>query len=222
VVQLHGKESRSATSSEQSARDGCSVSQQETSVLRHRAAFTDMKRSVNRSGVVSGCRSRNHRWRVERIRTAGAKRPETLSDTPRLRYAAFSAALAGCALVATQLGAMPQQSGVQRLSDLPSEPRALLFDPLLADLEERTFRFFWTPQTRRTASFPTATDPVIRQHRCSWLCTHRLSRRRGARLYHTCASGAACAGHAALPCTCTDPARVLLSLPRHENRRASQ
>ena len=38
---------------------------------------------------------------------------------------------------------MPQHSGVPRPNDVLSQPAALLFDPLLADLEERTFRFFW-------------------------------------------------------------------------------
>jgi len=57
-------------------------------------------------------------------------------------------------MVATQLGAMPQQSGAQRLSDLPSEPRAVLFDPLLADLEERTFRFFWDTANPKNGLVP--------------------------------------------------------------------
>jgi len=49
---------------------------------------------------------------------------------------------------------MPQQSGVQRLNDVLGQPPALLFDPLLADLEERTFRFFWDTANPKNGLVP--------------------------------------------------------------------
>jgi hypothetical protein len=66
LVQFHGQNTRPRAASEQSARDGCSVSLQETSALEAGAAFTDVKRRVNCSGVVTLCRHPKHRWHVER------------------------------------------------------------------------------------------------------------------------------------------------------------
>jgi hypothetical protein len=49
---------------------------------------------------------------------------------------------------------MPQQSGVQRQNDVLSQPPTLLFDPLLADLEQRTFRFFWDTANPKNGLVP--------------------------------------------------------------------
>jgi hypothetical protein len=65
-----------------------------------------------------------------------------------------AAAFGGSEVIANQLGAMPQQSGGQRLDDGLIQPPALLFDPLLADLEERTFRFFWDTANPRNGLVP--------------------------------------------------------------------
>ena len=93
-------------------------------------------------------------WRG--IHTTAAKRGKTRADLPPLRRIVLSVALAGCALILSSaaalgesdrvgtlpggvrpLGAAPQPSGALK------EPQTVLFDPFLADLEERTFRFFW-------------------------------------------------------------------------------
>jgi hypothetical protein len=165
LVQLHGQESRPSAASEQSARDGCSVSQPETSVRAH-AAFTDMKRPVNRPGVVSACHRPKHWWHVERYSHRRSQRAETLTDMFPLRHAAFSVALAGCPLIlsaaafgdseivgtraraVSRVGAAPQPSGALR------EPQAVLFDPFLADVEERTFRFFWETANPKNGLVP--------------------------------------------------------------------
>jgi len=62
LVQPHGEETKSATSSEQSARDGCSVSQQETSA---RAVFAPPVTSVRCLTVIENYRSELI-WRVMR------------------------------------------------------------------------------------------------------------------------------------------------------------
>ena len=103
LVQLHGQEARPDAASEQSARDGCSVSLQETSAREGRAAFTDVKRRVNRSGVVMRCGRPRDRWhanyRSEPLREPGvlfalnAKlTTNTVSDTTTSNAAVETAA----------------------------------------------------------------------------------------------------------------------------------
>src|SRR6266853_5976007 len=225
LVQLHGWESRSAISSEQSARDGCSVSQQETSLcdtaprsltgnalstvqalFQGAAAGTISQAARDSVGHASAETRRflsGSRWLCTDLVFGGRFRRLGINRYPPWRNATTERCAAAKRRARSTSGAA--------LRSVTRGSRGA-YVPLLLGHRK--------PEERpRSRPLP---DAVIRQHRCSWLCTHRLSRRRGARLYHTCASGAACAGHAALPCTCTDPAGVLLSLPRHENRGASQ
>ena len=137
--------------------------------LRHRAAFTDMKRPVNRSGVVSGCRSRNHRWRVERDshRWSQAARDcigHTSAETRRF--------LSGSRWLCTDLvlGGRFRRLGNDRYP-AQCHNRAVCSGQATCSVNRRRcssirysrisrsvrFASSGTPQTRRTASFPTAT-----------------------------------------------------------------
>jgi hypothetical protein len=104
-------------------------------------------------------------WRG--VRTTADKRGKTHLDLPPLRRVLLSVVLAGYALILSsaaafgesdrvgtlpggvrQLGAVPQPNGA------PREPQAVLFDPFLADLEERTFRFFWETASPKNGLVP--------------------------------------------------------------------
>jgi hypothetical protein len=104
-------------------------------------------------------------WRGMRI--TADKRGKTRATHPPLRRVLTSVALAGCALIVSSAvvfgesdragavpGGLPAFGIAPRSSGALAEPQAALFDPFLADLEERTFRFFWESANHKNGLVP--------------------------------------------------------------------
>jgi hypothetical protein len=116
--------------------------------------------------LLCGAASRNIGGMWRGIRTTAATRGNTRAGLPPLARIARSVALVCYALILSsaavgesdmrgtltggvpRLGAAPQPSGVLE------ESQAVLFDPFLAALEERTFRFFWETANPKNGLVP--------------------------------------------------------------------
>lgn len=86
-------------------------------------------------------------------RTASADRAPVGRGTGRARRAAL-ACLALLGTIGTVLAAAAPAAPVSGAAGALREPHAVLFDPFLTDLEERTFRFFWETANPKNGLIP--------------------------------------------------------------------
>ena len=81
----------------------------------------------------------------------GLSVPTPREGTGRPRHALFPAILACCVLLSVPGGAFGASVTAEAAA---GEPPQALFDPFLADLEERTFRFFWETANPKNGLIP--------------------------------------------------------------------
>ena len=81
----------------------------------------------------------------------GLSVPTPREGSGRPRHALFPAILACCVLLAAPGGAFSASVTAEAAA---GEPPQALFDPFLADLEERTFRFFWETANPKNGLIP--------------------------------------------------------------------
>ena len=72
----------------------------------------------------------------------------------RLRRTAWPAVSACVVLLVASAGAVGGPTPAPQISGALNEPHAVLFDPFLSDLEERTFRFFWETANPKNGLIP--------------------------------------------------------------------
>ena len=134
----------------------------------------------------------------------------------RVRLTAFIAVCASALTLLACKTPAKKTASPWRCASHRSSPCSTL-DPLLDDVEKRTFNFFWETAEGATGLVPDRWPAAaVREHRGRRLRAQCLRHRRGARLRHARAGARARADHAALPAATPSRAPIPRTAPGYQ------